>query len=148
MCALSLAMPELRLLTLFPTTARVLAWCKPYAAQRPGVWPTFAWEPLVAWGRFPTREEQRAAPRTPHDWIALSPAVPGAGGHETPKPAAFAEWVLDETLGPRNGPVLELFAGTCPVASAAAARGMDATAVDLDDYAPVTADRCLAEGTP
>src|SRR5882672_6186438 len=30
-CALSMASPELRLLHLFPSTARVLAWVKPYA---------------------------------------------------------------------------------------------------------------------
>ena len=132
-CALSAASPELKLMHLFPSTARVFPWCKPYAPHRPHVYPTYAWEPVIAWGKFCGREEQRAG-KTPHDWLMLSPKVPRKGGHETPKPQAFAEWVVNLTLGPRTGPVCELFAGTAPVAKVAVARGLPATAVDLDDW--------------
>ena len=131
-CAVSLAAPELRLLPLFPTSVRVFPWCKPYAPHRPGVWPTYAWEPVIAWGRFPDREQQRTS-KTPHDWFAMAPKVPD-GTHETPKPEQFGDHVCDLTLGPRIGTVLELFAGTCPVSVAAAARGCICTAVDLDSY--------------
>jgi hypothetical protein len=134
-CAISMATPELRLLHLFPSNHRVFAWTKPLAPHRPHVWPTYAWEPVVAWGKFPGREEQRAS-QTPHDWLQLSPKVPRGSGHETPKPDAFAEWVINLTLGPRSGAVLELFAGTAPVARAAALRGLPATAVDIEDYEP------------
>lgn len=133
MCAISMATPELRLLHLFPSTARVFAWVKPYAVFRPGVYPCFAWEPLVVWGRFVNREEQKTT-KTPHDWLQCSPKIPRKGKHETPKPLAFAEWVINTTLGPRRGPVLELFGGTCPVTRAAEALGMEAVAVDLVDY--------------
>ncbi len=133
MAAISMASPELRLLHLFPSNHRVFPWCKPYAPFRPHVWPCYAWEPVVAWGKFCGRQEQLAS-RTPHDWLLLSPKVPKKGGHETPKPAPFAEWVVNLTLGPRRGPVLELFAGTAPVARHAVDLGMPATAVDLDDY--------------
>jgi len=132
-CAVSMASPELRLLHLFPTSARVLAWVKPYAPHRPHVWPTYAWEPVVVWGKLPGREEQRAS-KTPHDWLEMSPAVPKKGGHETPKPGGFGEWIINMTLGPRRGPVLELFAGTGPVSRIAAQRGMAAIAVDIDGY--------------
>lgn len=132
-CALSMATPELDLLPLFPSKRRVLAWTKPYAPMRPGVWPCYAWEPVVAWGKFPNREQQRGA-KTPHDWLNLSPKVPRKGGHETPKPAPFAEWVTRATLGPRSGPVCELFAGTAPVARLASSLGWEAVAVDLTDY--------------
>jgi hypothetical protein len=132
-CAVSMSSNELRLLYLFPTEARVMPWVKPYAPFRPHVWPCYAWEPLVVWGKMPGRKEQLEA-KTPHDWLMLSPQVPKKGGHETPKPLGFAEWVINMTLGPRRGNVLELFAGTCPVASTAEKMGMDATAIDLDDY--------------
>lgn len=138
MCAMSMASPELRLLHLFPSNARVFAWTKPYAPHRPHVYPTYAWEPVVAWGKFCGREEQRAVKHTPHDWLNLSPKVPRKGGHETPKPTAFAEWILNLTLGPRYGPVIELFAGTAPVAALAEYRGMTATAVDLHDWTETT----------
>lgn len=134
-CAISMATPELRLLHLFPSNARVFAWTKPFAPHRPHVWPTYAWEPVVAWGKFCGREEQRAS-QTPHDWLCLSPKVPRKGGHETPKPDGFAEWVLNLLLGPRRGAVLELFAGTAPFARLAEERGLPAVAVDFDDWRP------------
>lgn len=127
-CALSMSEPELRLLHLFPTTARVFPWVKPTAPPRPGIWPTFAWEPIVAWGEFPT------IGAAPLNWLSLSARVKDRRGHESPKPDAFAEWVLAVTLGPRTGRVCELYAGTAPVARAAVARDCDADAVDLDDY--------------
>ena len=129
-CAVSLAAPELRMLPLFPTKHRVFPWVKPYAPHRPHVWPTYAWEPVIAWGTFPGREEQRAS-KTPHDWLKLSPKVPRGTGHETPKPDEFAEWVINLTLGPRQGDVCELYAGTAPVSRLAADKGMRAVAVDL-----------------
>jgi hypothetical protein len=131
-CAVSMAMPELRLLTLFPTLARVAVWVKPYAATRPGVWPTYATEPLVMWGRFPNREEQRSAKETPKDWLMLSPAVPKGGSeHENPKPIGFGEWVASLTLGPRRGSTVELFAGTGRVSRELEFLGCEATAVDV-----------------
>lgn len=132
-CALSMASPELRLLHLFPSDVRTMPWVKPYAPHRPHVWPTYAWEPLVVWGKMPGRKEQLES-KTPHDWLEASPKVPRKTNHETPKPEEFAAWVINMTLGPRRGPVLELFAGTCPVARMAEFLGCVATAVDLDDY--------------
>ena len=133
-CAVSMATPELELLPLFPSKRRVFAWTKPSAAPRPGVWPTYSWEPVVAWGRFPGRDEQRAAGRTPLDSLHLSSRVPRTAGHETPKPLAFADWILDLTLGPRTGAVCELFAGTGPLARQSVVRGCTAITVDLHDY--------------
>lgn len=134
-CTISMATPELRLLSLFPSNHRVFAWTKSYASHRPHVWPTYAWEPVVAWGVFPGRAEQKAS-RTPFDWLCVPAKFRGDTGHETPKPLAFADWVIELTLGPRKGSVLELFAGTAPVCVAAEQRKMVATAVDLEDYRP------------
>lgn len=157
-CAVSMASPELKLLHLFPSTHRVMPWVKPHGVVRPNVWPAFAWEPLVVWGRHPGRGEQ-AGHKTPNDWLLLSPRVKGKGKHETPKPSGFAEWVLDMTLGPRTGHVLELYAGTAPVCHAAEQRGCRATGVDLVDWLttqcvgcgerhPTLDGACGACGTP
>lgn len=155
-CAVSMASPELKLLHLFPTTVRVMPWVKPQGVVRPGVWPTFAWEPLVVWGRLPNRAEQQGR-KTPNDWLELSPRVTNKGSHETPKPEAFAEWVLNVTLGPRCGNIIELYAGTAPVCNAAMRRGTtDLIAVDLIDWRvckgcgechPVRDGHCSACGT-
>lgn len=142
-CAVSMASPELRLLHLFPSNHRVFPWTKPFAPHRPHVWPTYAWEPVVAWGKFPGRQEQLAS-KPPHDWLNLSPKVPKKGGHETPKPEAFAAWVIELTLGPRSGSVVELFAGTCPVGREAEKRGLEATCVDLDRYGEWESDLLVA----
>lgn len=134
-CAVSMAVPELGLLPLFPSGWRVLVWAKPFAVFRPNVWPAYSWEPIVAWGKFPGRVEQLES-KTPHDWFQCSPRVPSKTNHETPKPEEFAERVINLTLGPRRGPVLELFCGTSPVALMAEHLGCEATTVDLDDYSP------------
>lgn len=132
-CALSMATPELELLSLFPSKRRVMAWTKPRGTFRPGVWPSYAWEPLVCWGSFPNREEQRTS-KTPHDWLHLAPKRPKKGGHENPKPDDFGAWVLNVTLGPRVGAVCELYAGMAPIARLAHARGMEAVGVDLKNW--------------
>jgi hypothetical protein len=143
--ALSMATPELRLMHLFPSGARVLAWVKNWSQFRPGVWPTFAWEPLIVWGtRASWREhggiEGNGRPGgVPFDWVVLNPAPrKGKRAHETMKPEGFGDWVLDVTLGRRVLPVCELFAGTAPVARAAEVRGCEATGVDFDDYVSAT----------
>lgn len=129
-CAVSMGTPELELLPLFPSKRRVFAWVKPSGVPRPNVWPTHAWECVVAWGQFPA--ESNITP--PLDWLELSPRVTPKTRHETPKPLAFAEWLYDLALGTRIGPICELFAGTAPMSRVASARGCEATAVDLTDY--------------
>lgn len=132
-CAISMATPELELLSLFPSKRRVLAWTKPRGAPRPGIWPTYAWEPLVVWGRLPSKAEQKGK-TTPLDHIQMAAKRPKKGGHENPKPDEFGKWVISVTLGPRMGDVCELYAGTAPVARAADEWGMDAVGVDLKDW--------------
>lgn len=129
-CALSMGSGELKLMHLFPSSVRVCAWVKPTASPRPGIWPTYAWEPLVIWGELPGKEAEGTPP---NDWALFSSARERNINHETPKPLAFAPWLLKTTLGPRRGPVCELFAGSAPVSILATAWGMEADAVDLVD---------------
>lgn len=135
-CAVSMGSGELKLLNLFPSSVRVFAWVKDTASPRPGIWPTFAWEPLVVWGKLPGKDEQRQEGSTPKDWTRVAPdgAANRDSGHENPKPYDFAHWVISVTLGPRRGPVLDLFAGSGAVSIVANQFGMDATGVDLKDW--------------
>lgn len=140
--ALSMATPELRLLPLFPSGARVLAWVKEWSQFRPGVWPTFAWEPLIVWGKRASWREDGGLIRSvkrpagvPFDWISLNPTSRrGQRKHETQKPDGFGDWVIDVTLGNRKMPVCELFAGTAPISRAADDRGCESICVDFDSY--------------
>lgn len=138
--ALSMASPELRLLHLFPSSARVLAWVKNWAQFRPGVWPTFAWEPLVVWGTRANWRQHGGIKSSgrpggvPFDWILLNPNPNRHRPHETPKPDGFGDWVLDVTIGRQAVTVCELFAGTAPISRAAESRGCFSTAVDIEDY--------------
>lgn len=144
MCALSMASTEWRLAPLFPTTARLVFWTKPYAPHRPGVLPTYATELIAIWGRTVNRREQKEAEKTPFDWFSLSPAVPRGGKeHENPKPEGFGEKILERTLGPRvkiaseagfRLKTLELFAGTAIVSREFESLGCDATAVDITQW--------------
>jgi hypothetical protein len=143
-CAVSMASTEWRLAPLFPTTARLHFWVKPYAPHRPGVWPTYATELMVSWGRRVDRPEQKYAAKTPFDYLCMSPAVPRGGSeHENPKPEGFGTWMVDQTLGPRvciateagyRLKTLELFAGTAIVSRESEVLGCDATAVDLKQW--------------
>lgn len=135
-CALSMGSGELKLMHLFPSSVRVMAWVKEQTAPRPGIWPSFTWEPLVVWGSLPGKDEQKQGGSTPRDWVCASPNGPAnrASGHETPKPYLFAQWVISVTLGPRRGPVLDLFAGSGALSIVANNLGLPTTAVDLTDW--------------
>lgn len=127
--ALSCHTPSLRvLLPLCPERARILAWVKPFASFKPGVWIKHAWEPVISYGgRHPPRSQKRDNPR---DWVAASvmtdptrtritetatgmipgvarvPWVPGA------KPRVFCYWIFD-VLGAEPGDTLDdLFPGS------------------------------------
>lgn len=133
-CGVSMSTGEaLKLGYLFPSNARQVAWVKPFAVFRPHVWPAYAWEPVVLWGKFPGRAEQLQS-KTPPDWFSCSPRVPSKGGHETPKPVEFATWILNQMAGPKRGRFLELFSGTGTVSREAERLGFQATAVDVTDY--------------
>lgn len=81
-----------------PEFVRVLAWVKPFAFWKPGQWPAYCWEPVLAevHARFPRRTSQpdQVLPDTPRDWVAVS-----VGGNPSPffgaKPPGFARWLFD-----------------------------------------------------
>lgn len=111
--ALSLSVPSLRsLLPLMPEDVRVLAWTKLWSSWKPGVWPAYAWEPVIIRG---ARGLGRERP-TPRDWYACH--VTTGAGFEGAKPEAVIRWLL-ECLGVRaEDDFIDLFHGSGAVSRA------------------------------
>ena len=72
-----------------PSEARVLAWVKPFASWKKGVYPAYAWEPVVLWGG----RKAYGSRQTPRDYcaegITLQRGLTGA------KPQAVCMWLFD-----------------------------------------------------
>ncbi len=89
--ALSCSSPSLKIiLPMCPEKTRVMAWTRTYASLKPGVWPCYAWEPVLMFGG---RKAQRDK-HTPNDWLLSSPGTQH-GGFIGGKPPAFCWWVFD-----------------------------------------------------
>ncbi len=102
------------LLPLCPPRTRVLAWVKPFAhASPPGVYPSFAWEPVLLFGG---RVRKRTGRGRPFDWVSenarsvsrhVALALPVKGS----KPKRFCDWLFD-CLGVLPGDTLhDVFPG-------------------------------------
>jgi len=114
--AYSLSATTLRsILPLAAEGVRVLAWCKTWASWRPGLWPAYAFEPVLARvysrGRLRHRE-------TPRDWIAC-PVAQGVGFFGA-KPPEFSRWLFNVfALGEHPGDeFVDLFPGSGAVTRA------------------------------
>ena len=110
--AMSSHMPALRAIAPeMPEGARIGAWVKSFARTFPGVWPTYAWEPVIY---YRGRGDQKDRPR-PYDGIKIAPQMRNFMGA---KPPEFCYWVFD-MLGARQGDELvDLFPGTGAVTQA------------------------------
>lgn len=78
-----------QVLALCPSDVRVGAWVKPWASWKPGINPTYAWEPVILWhGRNRGRNVA-----TTRDWVSSSVTTnrPVRGA----KPDAFCFWLFD-----------------------------------------------------
>lgn len=106
--ALSCHAPALRvLLPLCPDRVRVLAWVKPFASWKKGVYPAYAWEPVLLAGG---RKRPSSDLRTPRDWCAVSIAL--RKGLVGAKPQSFCFWLFD-CLGAEEEDTLDdLYPGT------------------------------------
>jgi hypothetical protein len=112
--ALHTASSTLRdVLALCPADTRVLSWVKTWASLKPGVWPFYAWEPVLIRGarRLSLHPTTRAV-----DWFAWPMAT--GRGLKGAKPEPVIRWVFT-CLGLQPGDVLvDLFPGTGAVARA------------------------------
>lgn len=94
--ALSTSSAALRdVLALCPPDVRVMAWVKPFAVFKRGVWVAYAWEPVIVRGGRP-RSKRRGFV---HDWVSASAAMnQRRHGVLGSKPAQFCCWLF-EVLG-------------------------------------------------
>lgn len=117
--ALSTDQGSLRwLLPLCPDGVRVMAWVKPFASIKKGVYPTYAWEPVIVCGG---RSRFGECGRMVRDWIAATPPVfTRSTDDPTPgqKPLEFCYWLFD-VLGLKPDDDLDdLFPGSRAVSEA------------------------------
>lgn len=143
--ALSCSSPSLRvLLPLCPEKARVMAWVKPYVPHRPGVGPTYAWEPVIT---KPLPRKHSRNVDTSFDWVSCLP-----GGHARrgigkqrilgEKPIMFVHWLLRACRVHRDDEIEDVFPGSGAVAEAIDQwRRQGVLALDATPPAPASADR-------
>jgi hypothetical protein len=80
-----------------PNAVRVAAWVKPFAVMRPGIWPVYAWEPVI-FRKAKGRKSSRVT-ATPMDWHLGRPYGVSAREREThgvkgSKPPDFCYWLF------------------------------------------------------
>lgn len=122
--ALSCSVPSLfELLPFVPWLqgrTRILSWVKPYSPHRPGVWPTYAWEPVIC--RMLDRPADRSR-YTPMDWFKCEPGGFRRGGIGKQrilgeKPPVFVSWVLECCRVERDDDIVDVFPGSGAVGEA------------------------------
>ncbi len=120
--ALSTSSRALRhVLPLCPDSARVGAWCKPFAAMKKNVVPTYAWEPVIF---VPSRkrilDKKWATMGASRDWIAETPPIFRGEYRGVPgcKPLRFCWWVLDLIAFNSGDTIDDLFPGSGIMAEA------------------------------
>lgn len=111
--ALSLHVPSLKeILGYCPEGIRIGAWVKPFAIFKPGVNPSYSWEPVIFWGG---RKRGRSMP-TVRDFVSANVTL--KKGLAGAKPEDFCFWVF-ECLNIRAGDdFTDLFPGTGAVTAA------------------------------
>ena len=105
-----------KLLPLCPPDVRVLAWVKTWSTWKKGVYPAYAWEPvLMCGGRRFGPEGTRPMIR---DWISCNAPMGKKSKIIGQKPEAFCLWLFD-CLGAELGDQLvDLFPGSGAVTDA------------------------------
>lgn len=111
--ALSTKAPSLRdLLPICPPRARVMPWVKPFASFKPGVNPSYSWEPIiVVGGRKRTRQE-----KTVRDWVAAN--ITMSKGLAGVKPYDVCAWLFEVMGMSRDDELVDLFPGSGAVTNA------------------------------
>ena len=111
--ALSLSERSLRtILPMCPDDVRVMAWVKSFHNWKPGVWPSFAWEPVIL------RGGRRPAPNgyPPNNWLRASMTT--RRGVVGAKPDEFCWWVFRCLNAQTDDILVDLFPGSGAVGRA------------------------------
>lgn len=76
-------------LAVCPAQHRVLSWVKPFASWKKGVYPAYAWEPVILWGGRNRFGEVQTIPDFVAEPITLRRGLTGA------KPERVCHWLFD-----------------------------------------------------
>lgn len=111
--------------------SRLCVWVKPWTPNVSD--PSISWEPVLLWGDLPASRRVGAA--TPRDTLVARAGGDNPSPFPTPKPDAFASWVVDLLgVGVRPGSVLvDIFSGSGAISRAAMLAGWNAVGVDSLD---------------
>ena len=117
--ALSLHSPSLRaVLPLCPDDVRVMAWVKPFASYKKGVYPAYAWEPVIVRGGRVMKATRTAEGGVPllADWVAVPITL--RRGFTGAKPERFVCWLMAVLGVAPDDEVCDLFPGSGAVGAA------------------------------
>lgn len=99
-------------LNVCPDEARVLSWVKPFASWKKGIYPAYAWEPVILWGGRPAFGSRE----TPRDYcaegITLKRGLTGA------KPLAVCLWLFNCLGAEPTDELHDMFPGSGAVSAA------------------------------
>ena len=111
--AMSLHSPSLReILPMCPPDVRVGAWCKSFASYKPGVYPAYAWEPII----FRGARKRGRHHTTVSDYCVVPITV--RRGFQGAKPERFVWWMLAVLNVQADDEFVDLFPGSGAVARA------------------------------
>lgn len=100
------------IIALCPRTARIGAWVKPFASWKRGVYPAYAWEPVIFDGGRKVYGERQTVPDFISEPITLKRGLTGV------KPERVCHWVFDLVGALPEDELDDIFPGTGAVASA------------------------------
>lgn len=105
--ALSCHTPSLQyLLSLCPSSVRVLAWVKPFAVFKPNVGLAYAWEPVIFSGGRKRGREQSTA----RDWVSCNITL--KKGLVGVKPRDFCMWLFNAFNIQEGDELVDMFPGS------------------------------------
>ena len=99
-----------------PAEVRVMAWVKPFVSWKKGVYPPYAWEPVLMLGG----RNRFGHTNSPRDWVSATPPVfTGKGrGTKGQKPDGFCDWLFDCLGATPEDELVDLFPGSGAVGDA------------------------------
>ena len=101
-----------QVLDVCPADVRIMAWTKPFASWKKGVYPAYAWEPVLLWGGRNEFGQRQTPPDFCAEGITLQRGLTGA------KPERVCHWCFDCLGATPEDTMDDLFPGSGAVTRA------------------------------
>ena len=99
-------------LNVCPQGVRIMAWVKPFASWKKGVYPAYAWEPVIVSGGRRVYGSRQTVPDFCSESITLKRGLTGA------KPERVCHWLFDVLGADPDDEMVDLFPGSGAVSRA------------------------------